>query len=182
MSLSRHAVFHHAHFHQTIPSPIGPLFLAGDDAGLRLVALPGRHPPIPEAWIEDGRKLTSACEQLRAYFAGSLHRFELEFAPRGTAFQRAVWDALGDVDYGSVVSYRDIANAIDNPRACRAVGAANGNNPIAIVIPCHRVIGADGSLTGYAGGLRTKQALLTLEREHRTVQRSKIAMHASSFC
>ena len=116
-------------------------------------------------WVRD--PLPDATDQLRAYFAGSLARFELRLAPRGTPFQRGVWDALTEIPYGTTTSYGALAARIGRPGASRAVGAANGRNPLPVVIPCHRVIGADGTLTGYGGGLERKQALLGLERAQR---------------
>jgi methylated-DNA-[protein]-cysteine S-methyltransferase len=104
-----------------------------------------------------------ALAQLDAYFAGKLRRFELPLAAQGTSFQREVWSALTTIPYGETVSYRELAQRVSRPLASRAVGAANGRNPIPIVIPCHRVIGADGSLTGFGGGLEIKRRLLALE-------------------
>ncbi|MFZ8199583.1 methylated-DNA--[protein]-cysteine S-methyltransferase [Alteromonas portus] len=104
-----------------------------------------------------------ACRQLSAYFDGKLNEFDLPLSAKGTAFQHSVWDALQQVKYGETASYLDIANAIGNPKAVRAVGMANGRNPIAIVVPCHRIIGSNKTLTGYAGGLPRKQYLLNLE-------------------
>jgi len=116
------------------------------------------------AWQRDATPFAEALRQLRAYFAGDLHTFSLALAPAGTPFQRRVWDALLEIPYGATASYRDIAIAIGKPSAVRAVGLANGRNPIPIIIPCHRVIGSDGSLTGYGGGLDVKRFLLELER------------------
>jgi len=107
--------------------------------------------------------LLEAGKQLRAYFAGELRVFDLPLAPNGTAFQRAVWDAVSAVPYGSTATYSEIAAAVGRPAACRAVGAANGRNPIPVIVPCHRVIGAAGALTGYGGGLDRKHSLLDLE-------------------
>lgn len=107
--------------------------------------------------------LQEACTQLEAYFSGKRKEFDLPLQPRGTIFQKSVWEALCTIPYGETRSYKDIAQQIGNPKACRAIGMANHNNPIAIIIPCHRVIGAGGSLTGYAGGLDIKQQLLNLE-------------------
>jgi methylated-DNA-[protein]-cysteine S-methyltransferase len=149
----------------TLDTSLGPVLLAGDEAGLRHVSfLAGSRPvaPAPD-WIADGRPLAGAVEQLRAYFAGALRRFELPLAPRGTAFQQRVWQALRGIPYGETRSYGELARGIGRPSASRAVGAANGRNPLPIVVPCHRVIGSDGSLTGFAGGVHLKQALLELE-------------------
>ena len=107
--------------------------------------------------------LLEAADQLTAYFDGELREFDLPLAPRGTDFQRRVWDAVSAIPYGATASYSEIAAEVCTPAACRAVGAANGRNPLAIVVPCHRVIGAAGALTGYGGGLDRKRALLDLE-------------------
>ncbi|WP_414732682.1 methylated-DNA--[protein]-cysteine S-methyltransferase [Acetobacterium carbinolicum] len=109
--------------------------------------------------------LKKAVLELQEYFAGTRKRFDLPLSPQGTDFQQKVWKALQDIPYGAVVSYKDIALAIGNEKACRAVGGANNKNPIAIIIPCHRVIGADGSLVGYGGGLEIKRRLLALEKQ-----------------
>ncbi|WP_414150742.1 methylated-DNA--[protein]-cysteine S-methyltransferase [Acetobacterium carbinolicum] len=109
--------------------------------------------------------LKKAVLELQEYFAGTRKRFDLPFSPQGTDFQQKVWKALQDIPYGAVVSYKDIALAIGNEKACRAVGGANNKNPISIIIPCHRVIGADGSLVGYGGGLEIKRRLLALEKQ-----------------
>ena len=147
-------------------SPVGRLRLAGDGHALTLLDLPsGRSMRQPgPAWQRDATPFAEALRQLRAYFAGDLHTFSLALAPAGTPFQRRVWDALLEIPYGATASYRDIAIAIGKPSAVRAVGLANGRNPIPIIIPCHRVIGSDGSLTGYGGGLDVKRFLLELER------------------
>jgi methylated-DNA-[protein]-cysteine S-methyltransferase len=108
--------------------------------------------------------LQEAIRQLRAYFAGKLENFDLPLAPEGTPFQRAVWKLLCDIPYGETISYGELARRVGNPKASRAVGLANGSNPIAIVIPCHRVIGSNGKLTGYGGGLPLKEKLLALEQ------------------
>ena len=103
---------------------------------------------------------------MRAYFDGKLKRFDLPLAPQGTAFQRQVWEALTRIPYGTVVSYKSIAEAVGRPKAVRAVGGANGKNPIPIIVPCHRVIGSNGTLTGFGGGLETKSRLIALEKRH----------------
>ncbi len=149
-----------------IDSPVGPLLLAADDAGLRLVEFHApRHPMArPQEWQEgDNAVLAATRAQLGEYFAGSRRSFDLPLAPQGTEFQRAVWWTLAEIPYGETISYAQLATRIDKPSATRAVGAANGRNPLPIVLPCHRVIGADGSLTGFGGGLPTKQFLLALE-------------------
>jgi methylated-DNA-[protein]-cysteine S-methyltransferase len=148
------------------PSPLGPILLAGDDAGLRCISLQaGTNARRPDpAWRASGAPLDAAVRQLAAYFAGELRVFDLRLAPRGTPFQRAVWTALCAIPYGETISYGELARRVGDAKAARAVGAANGRNPLPIVVPCHRVIGSDGRLTGFAGGLHLKDALLTLER------------------
>jgi len=155
--------------YRTIESPVGPLMLVGDQASLRRLAFVRDGEPEPEdGWQRDTRgALDGVCRELEAYFAGRLTRFETPVVPEGTAFQRRVWQALCGIPYGRTVSYGELARQIGAERAVRAVGAANGANPIAIVIPCHRVIGANGSLTGFGGGLPVKRALLDLEQGKR---------------
>ena len=144
---------------------IGKILLAADEAGLRLISFQTeKNPPRPEPdWIEDADALAPVASQLEAYFAGDLEDFNLTLSPHGTPFQMAVWRELERIPYGTTISYGELAERIGKPKAVRAVGTANGANPLPIVIPCHRVIGADGSLTGYGGGLEIKEALLTLE-------------------
>lgn len=143
----------------------GPLLVAIDENGLRHVDFVDglRSLPDQQDWRRDSEALAPYLTEFRAYFAGELQRFTLPLAAQGTAFQRSVWQALCDIPYGETRSYGDIAQAIGKPSASRAVGAANGRNPLSIIVPCHRVIGQNGSLTGYAGGLPIKQALLKLE-------------------
>ena len=149
-----------------LASPIGPLLLAADDSGLReILFVNGRHPARPDAaWKRDAAPLAEPIRQLRAYFAGELEDFDLPQAPQGTPFQLKVWKLLCDIPYGETISYGELARRIGNPNASRAVGLANGSNPIPIIIPCHRVIGSNGKLTGYGGGLPIKEKLLALER------------------
>jgi methylated-DNA-[protein]-cysteine S-methyltransferase len=145
-------------------SPVGRLLLAGDEEGLRHLHLDEAEPWNPPAdWQEDGRAFGALCRQLDEYFAGSRPSFDVRLAARGTEFQRIVWRALGEIPFGRTESYSGLAARIGKPNAVRAVGAANGANPIAIVVPCHRVLGRDGKLTGYAGGLARKEILLRLE-------------------
>ncbi|MGK8436253.1 methylated-DNA--[protein]-cysteine S-methyltransferase [Ectopseudomonas hydrolytica] len=146
-------------------SPVGPLLLAADENGLQLLLmeLDSRPWRIEESWQPASRELDAVCRQLDEYFAGKRRRFEVRLAPRGTAFQQAVWQALQAIPYGRTCSYSELAGVIGRPHAVRAVGTANGANPISIIVPCHRVIGRNGSLTGYAGGLPRKQQLLELE-------------------
>ncbi|MCZ6872382.1 MAG: methylated-DNA--[protein]-cysteine S-methyltransferase [bacterium] len=149
-------------------SPLGPILIAGDAAGLRLINFQpdsALSQPAPD-WVEDRQPLREALDQLDAYFAGTMQDFTLKLAPAGTPFQQSVWHALQDIPYGETTSYGTLAKQLGKPKASRAVGAANGRNPLAIVIPCHRVIGSTGKLTGYAGGLDLKKALLALERRY----------------
>ena len=148
-----------------LETPIGILTLAADDGGLRRIDFPPPRPPPADAGWREGRSpiLDEACRQLDEYFAGRRRSFELLLSPQGTDFQRSVWTTLASLPYGETWSYRDLALRLGRPSATRAVGAANGRNPLPIVLPCHRVIGADGSLTGFGGGLPTKAFLLRLE-------------------
>ena len=151
--------------YDTIDTPLGELLLAGDGRTLGAVRMNG----TPEAgWRRDPAAFRDAAGQLRAYFAGELRDFDLPLAPRGTDFQRRVWSALREIPYGSTITYSELAAAVGRPGAARAAGAANGRNPLAVVIPCHRVIGAGGALTGYGGGLGRKRLLLDLESGSRT--------------
>ncbi len=145
-----------------LESPIGTLRLCAGGGSLRAIEFEGHYTP-GEPDDHDDPILADCARQLEQYFAGELRQFDLPLEPGGTAFQRAVWRALADIPYGQVCSYRDIARRLDKPGAVRAVGAANGRNPLPLVVPCHRVIGSDGSLTGYAGGLAVKTKLLELE-------------------
>lgn len=147
-------------------SPVGPLLLAADNDGLRLIEFASpRHPATRgRDWHEGSSEvLAETRAQLAAYFNGDRRDFDLPLSPRGTPFQRDVWLALQRIPYGETISYAALATWIGKPSATRAVGAANGRNPLPIVVPCHRVIGTDGSLTGFGGGLPTKQFLLALE-------------------
>lgn len=149
-----------------LETPIGPLLLAGDGTRLSKVGFPngkGRVAPHDD-WRRDDEQFVEARAQLSAYFAGELRTFDLELMPVGSPFQLAVWQALKAIPYGVTMSYGDIANRIGRPSASRAVGAANGANPIPIIVPCHRVIGASGALTGFGGGIDTKRWLLAHEK------------------
>ena len=150
----------------TIPSPFGEILLVCNDRGLtHLNFQEGTHPlSLDSDWQKDNDAFTETCAQLDAYFAGELREFDLPLAPQGTPFQLAVWQALQTIPYGRTLTYSQLAQQINKPKAVRAVGAANGRNPIPVIIPCHRVIGADGSLTGYGGGIQIKEALLSLEQ------------------
>jgi methylated-DNA-[protein]-cysteine S-methyltransferase len=152
----------------TIDSPLGELLAIGDEDGLTDLYLPtGKHVvQTPRDARRDDGALAEVSEQLDEYFAGKRQRFELRLNPRGTAFQQKVWLALRDIAYGETASYGKQAAAIGDPGAARAVGLANGRNPISIIVPCHRVIGADGSLTGYGGGIEAKRWLLDHEAKH----------------
>lgn len=147
-------------------SPVGPLLLAADDGGLLLIEFESpRHPATRgSGWREGSSEVLAETRvQLGDYFNGDRREFDLPLSPRGTPFQRDVWRALQRIPYGKTISYAALATSIGKPSATRAVGAANGRNPLPIVVPCHRVIGADGSLTGFGGGLPIKQFLLALE-------------------
>lgn len=149
-----------------LETPVGHLLVAGDGACLHRIGFPaGRRASGPgEDWRRDDRLFSETFAQLRAYFAGELTRFDLPLHFAGTDFQNAVWSALRDIPFGVTVSYGELAGRIGRPGASRAVGAANGANPLPIVVPCHRVVGADGSLTGFGGGIATKRFLLHHER------------------
>jgi methylated-DNA-[protein]-cysteine S-methyltransferase len=152
-------------YYTRFESPVGPLLLAGDSNGLRQVSFESSKrsaPPRPD-WKQDKAPFDEVVRQLQAYFRGELKEFDLPLAMDGTEFQLRVWNALRAIPYGQTISYAQLAGRIGNPKAVRAVGLANGSNPIPIIVPCHRVIGSDGSLTGFGGGLSTKKKLLELE-------------------
>lgn len=152
-----------------VDSPIGDLLLTGDAGaltGLHMLGAKDAKPLIGDR-TESAEALSATAEQLAEYFAGDRTEFELVLKPAGTEFQQAVWKALCDIPYGETRSYGQIARAIGKPKAARAVGMANNRNPIAVIVPCHRVIGADGSMVGYGGGLDRKTLLLDLERQAR---------------
>jgi methylated-DNA-[protein]-cysteine S-methyltransferase len=150
----------------TVESPIGELLLLGDGEVLRgLYMQAGRRPiRIRPAWERDDSAFPEAREQLAQYFAGERTSFDLPMQLDGSVFQRTVWHALTEIPYGQTISYGELARRIDRPDLARAVGTANGQNPIAVVVPCHRVIGSDGKLVGYGGGLENKRLLLDLEQ------------------
>jgi methylated-DNA-[protein]-cysteine S-methyltransferase len=153
-------------------SPVGPLLLAGDSEALHVLAFGvGCRPrEIDAEWRPDSKGvLKDVRRELDRYFEGKLKKFTTPLAFSGTPFQNQVWKELTRIPYGETISYLDLAKRIDNPKAVRAVGMANGANPIAIIVPCHRVIGSNGSLTGFGGGLPTKRALLDLEKGQRTL-------------
>ncbi len=153
-------------YYHVIESPVGKLLLAGTDGALCQVHFHGGRDSIePRAeWEENDAPFREVVHQLEAYFAGKLQSFDLPLHLAGTEFQKTVWRALQEIPYGETCSYGELARHIGKPQAMRAVGAANGHNPIPVIIPCHRVIGADGSLTGFGGGLPIKKQLLDLER------------------
>lgn len=166
-----------AYHMMSAPSPIGLLFLARTAKGLRYLEFMDRkslkrmiakhQPNDPEAtWEPSLLELKGMTEQLEAYFLGTLHEFEVPLDPVGSEFQVKVWDALRQIPFGETRTYGDVARAVGQPKATRAVGLANHDNPLAIVIPCHRVIGANGSLTGYGGGVNRKRWLLEHEARH----------------
>ena len=151
-----------------VDTPIGELLLAGTENALSLIGFPKgsmRRDPGPD-WIFKEEPFEKVRQQLREYFEGQRREFDIPLSLKGTDFQLSVWHELREIPYGTTVSYGEVAKRIDNPKAVRAVGAANGRNPIPIIVPCHRVIGSHGDLTGFGGGLDTKEALLRLEAEH----------------
>jgi methylated-DNA-[protein]-cysteine S-methyltransferase len=151
--------------YSTFDSPIGELLAVGDGDSLSRLQMQGgrRGVPIDPSWKRDDGALAAVRAQLGEYFAGARTTFDLPLAMAGNEFELSVWAALLEIPYGETASYGEIARAIGHPSAPRAVGLANGRNPIAVIVPCHRVIGADGSLTGYGGGLERKRLLLDLE-------------------
>jgi methylated-DNA-[protein]-cysteine S-methyltransferase len=173
----------HVTYYSYIDTPVGKLMLAGcDDHGLRYIAFQcgkGAMAPRPD-WRQSATPFRAVERQLREYFQGKRTTFDLKVHPKGTPFQKAVWKALAAIPYGETRSYGEIAKTIGRPAAVRAVGLANGRNPLPIVIPCHRVIGANGQLVGYGGGLPVKQALLDREREVSAARRTRRARPRSS--
>jgi methylated-DNA-[protein]-cysteine S-methyltransferase len=150
-----------------LDTPIGTLLIAGDADAVLRIAFPigGKAVKAEEGWVQALRgPVAEAVRQLSEYFAGKRTGFDLALAPRGTQFQRAVWRQLQGIAYGETISYGELARRVGNPKASRAVGSANGANPLPIVIPCHRVIAGDGTLGGFGGGVPTKKTLLDLER------------------
>lgn len=155
----------HMRYWSEISTPVGPVTIISDGRAITCVSMRPATDVLarPGEWVEDDARLTAAREQLAAYFKGELRQFSLPLAPRGTPFQVQVWTALSRIPYGETRSYGALAASIGQPGSARAVGAANRTNPIGIIVPCHRVIGADGSLTGYAGGIERKKFLLEHE-------------------
>jgi methylated-DNA-[protein]-cysteine S-methyltransferase len=150
-------------YHTTYPSPVGTLLLVSNGAALTGLSLSNLTPPPTSVLKEEAEPFPEVLRQLDAYFSGDLTRFDVPLAPTGTPFQKRVWEALQTIPYGETTTYGAIAAQLGVPNACRAVGTANGSNPISILIPCHRVVGANGKLTGYSGGLSVKAALLKQE-------------------
>lgn len=152
----------------TFETPLGRLLLAGDGDAIQWIDLPNARRPLAIAaeWRNDPDAFAEARRQFDAYFAGTLRQFDLPLDPRGTPFQLGVWNELARIPYAQTISYVELARRIGKRNASRAVGLANGRNPLSIILPCHRVIGANGSLTGYGGGLAAKQFLLAHERRH----------------
>jgi methylated-DNA-[protein]-cysteine S-methyltransferase len=165
-----------------VESPIGTLTLFADGAALTglYMGTPSKMPSFGANWIEDGNvePLQETARQLEQYFAGRLKKFELPLNLHGTPFQKQVWQALTEIPFGETWSYGQLARYVNNPTGYRAVGLANGRNPIAVIVPCHRVIGADGSLTGFGGGLPRKEWLLTHEG---SLRRSHMAPRQKEF-
>lgn len=166
-----------------VSTPFGEMVVAGDDDVVHLVLLPNA---AAEALASLGgerrtrrKALARTEQQFEEYFAGGRRNFELPLEPRGTVFQQSVWWALADIPYGETASYADIAQRVGRPTACRAVGLANGSNPLPLVLPCHRVIGSSGKLVGYGGGLELKQQLLEFERRTLADERREEAMSAA---
>jgi methylated-DNA-[protein]-cysteine S-methyltransferase len=170
-------------YYTRLESPIGELLLVGDGAALTGLYTEQEYAPNRElpGLVRDDTLFAEAASQLDAYFAGELQDFNLPLAPRGTPFQQTVWSALREIPFSETRSYGEIARKIGAPTACRAVGMANGCNPISIIIPCHRVIGADGSLTGYGGGIERKRWLLNHEGAGRasTVKQQRLPLASS---
>ncbi len=159
-----------------IESPLGPLHLVGTEAALTVVHLPGSEDAAPDETVRETPLLARAAAQLNEYFAGARVTFDVPLAPSGTPFQTSVWQVLATIPFGATWSYGDVARAIGQPSASRAVGAANGRNPIAIIVPCHRVIGSSGALTGYGGGMPAKKWLLAHEATHTTRAQTELAL------
>lgn len=157
--------------YDVVPSPVGALLLAAEEEGLTTVWFEPHDGRIGPGWVRDegrsgaaSRVLAEAREQLAAYFSGALTRFTVPLLPRGTPFQLRVWESLRRIPFGETISYGELARRVGSPDGFRAVGAANGRNPLPIIVPCHRVVGSDGSLTGFGGGIERKRWLLGHER------------------
>lgn len=166
----KHASARHVTCYAMLDTPVGPLLIGGDGSDVLLIGFSGGSRAVAPGrdWRRDDSLYPEARAQIAEYFAGGRTRFDFPMRMVGTPFQRAVWQALLDVPYGCTAAYRDLAAAVGKPGANQAVGAANGANPLPLAVPCHRVIGADGSLTGYGGGLDVKRMLLAHEQQHAT--------------
>lgn len=155
------------HYYDYYQSPRGRMLLVADDRALTGVYFTGQkyHPHIEKEWRRDAQHapLRQANRELAEYFGGTRTRFTVKVAPRGTPFQRAVWKAIAGVGFGQTIAYAELARRAGRPGSARAAGAATGRNPIGIIVPCHRIVGSNGALTGYAGGLAKKRALLAME-------------------
>jgi len=155
------------HYYDYFQSPHGRMLLVADEKALASVSFAGQKyaPRVARDWIRDGAHapIAKAKRELAEYFAGRRRRFSVKLAPRGTPFQRKVWQAIAGVGFGRTIAYAELARRAGRPGSARAAGAATGRNPIGVIVPCHRIVGSDGSLTGYAGGLAKKRALLALE-------------------
>ena len=152
-------------------TPVGSLLIAENSSGVSAIIFNGDSFSIPESWQRVKNLSSEVMNQLQQYFNGERYEFDLQLAPEGTSFQMDVWRALEEIPYGETISYLDLAKRMGKPAAVRAVGAANGANPLPIVIPCHRVIGHNGKLTGYGGGLEKKQYLLSMESLYRGLRK-----------
>lgn len=163
-------------------SPLGNIRLTASELGVQTLYLPTQKnlASLPDEATKDAPRFKPVCEQLDAYFSGELRQFDVNLDPVGTKFQKQVWAELVKIPYGKTATYGELAAMINNPSASRAVGAANGKNPVAIIIPCHRVIGKSGALTGYAGGLAAKEHLLNLERGDSELASSQLALAIDS--
>ncbi|MFT5748995.1 MAG: methylated-DNA-[protein]-cysteine S-methyltransferase [Ancylomarina sp.] len=152
-------------YYDILPSPIGDLLIIAQEYALREIVFQAKEQvhTINSEWIHGSELIEQTKNELKAYFIGDLRQFTVQVNPQGTPFQKQIWKAVMAIPHGQVCSYQDVANKINNTSACRAVGRANSQNPIPIIIPCHRVIGKSGKLTGYAGGLDRKQTLLGIE-------------------
>jgi methylated-DNA-[protein]-cysteine S-methyltransferase len=151
-------------YYATMPSPVGELLMTACDEGLTGVYLPGEGLAPAPAWEHDPARFAECRRQLDEYFDGNRVTFSLPLAPPGTPFQHEVWKKLVEIEYGTTISYTELAQRVGRPNSQRAVGGANGRNPVCIIVPCHRVVGANGSLTGYSAGIDSKRWLLEFER------------------
>ena len=157
-------------FYTHIPTPVGRLLLTATEHGLSGIHMEkdGKAPEnVPLDWVRDDARFAAISERLNEYFSGKRTDFDVPLDVKGTRFQESVWSALSRIPYGATISYAELARRVGNPKAVRAVGQANNRNPISIIVPCHRVVGADGSLTGYGGGIERKKYLLDLEARSR---------------